>query len=328
MTTDHVDFTPRGPVHVERPDDLDEYWADALAYLERTTPDADFVRDETMSGDGVDVYDLTYASAGGIRVAAWYTVPADAAPGDDLPGVLLIPGYISDPTVAKSWSLRGYAVLSVAPRGKVRARDHIDPGYPGLLVDGATDARSATYRDFYLDVVRGLDLLAARPEVDAARIGVHGSSQGGGLAVAAAALRPELVRCISAGAPYLCGIMSSVRLTLTYPYQEIREYLHVHPEQLDALERAYAYLDVLNISDRVVCPAQVYIGLGDDVCPPETGFALVERLANVEQFLTYEDCAHGAGLPWVSDEIDAFLDRHLGPAAAVAREHDLIGSNA
>ncbi|RWZ64424.1 hypothetical protein ELQ92_06555 [Labedella populi] len=328
MPSDTARFTPRGPVDVDRPDDLDAFWNEALAYLEHTAPAAAFVLDETMSGDGVDVFAVTYSSAGGVRVGAWYTLPEGAAPDADLPGILLIPGYISDPTVAKSWSLRGYAVLSVAPRGKVRARDQIDPGYPGLLVDGANDARSATYLGFYLDVVRGLDLLADRDEVDRTRIGVHGSSQGGGLAVATAALRPDLVRCISAGAPYLCGIMSSVRLTLTYPYQEIREYLHIHPEQRTALETAYSYLDVLNISERVACPAQVYIGLGDDVCPPETGFALVERLPHVEQFLTYQGCAHGAGLPWVNEEIDAFLERHLSPSPAAAREHDLIGGNA
>ncbi|MFS0853243.1 acetylxylan esterase [Microbacterium sp. 179-I 3D4 NHS] len=318
----------RGPVAVERPDDFDEFWRDSLTYLDRTPAAATYTRDEILSGDGVDVYDVRYDSAGGVRVAAWLTVPEGAEQVASLPGILLIPGYISDPTVAKSWSLRGYAVMSVAPRGKVRALDHVNPGYPGLLVDGVTDPYSATYRSFYLDVVRGLDLLEQLDVVDAARIGVHGSSQGGGLAVMLGALRPDSVACLSAGAPYLCGIMDSARLTLTYPYQEIREYLSVHPERFAAVDRTYAYLDVLNLADRVVCPAQVYIGMGDDVCPPETAYELVDRIPGDVEFLTYDGCAHGAGLPWVSAEIDAFLDAHLHPSAVAQREHDQIGSNA
>jgi cephalosporin-C deacetylase len=329
MTVQEVQPNPnRGPVHVERPDDLAEYWETALAYLDTTPANATITRDDFLSGDGVDVFDVRYDSAGGVRVAAWLTVPAEAEDPDSIPGILLIPGYISDPTVAKSWSLRGYAVMSVAPRGKVRALDQVNPGYPGLLVDGATDPYAATYRSFYLDVVRGLDLLEGLEVVDSSRIGVHGSSQGGGLAVMLGALRPETVTCLSAGAPYLVGIMDSARLTLTYPYQEIREYLSVHPEHFADLDRTYSYLDVLNLADRVVCPSQVYIGMGDDVCPPETAYALVDALPGEVEFLTYDGCAHGAGLPWVSAEIDRFLDAHLRPAAAIAREYDQVGSNA
>lgn len=329
MTVTQVLPNPdRGPVRVQRPDDLAEFWDDSLAYLSETPANATFTRDDFMSGDGVDVFDVRYDSAGGVRVAAWLTVPEGRSDAGSLPAILLIPGYISDPTVAKSWSLRGYVVMSVAPRGKVRALDQVNSGYPGLLVDGVTDPYSATYRSFYLDVVRGLDLLAELEIVDPRRLGVHGSSQGGGLAVMLGALRPEKVACLSAGAPYLVGIMDSARLTLTYPYQEIREYLSQHPERFADLDRTYAYLDVLNLADRVTCPSQVYIGMGDDVCPPETAYALVEAMPGEVEFLTYDGCAHGAGLPWVSVEIDRFLDTHLHPVSALAREHDQIGSNA
>ncbi|RKT31621.1 cephalosporin-C deacetylase [Microbacterium sp. AG1240] len=317
----------RHPVEVPMPADFDDYWAEAEAYLDREAPDAQRVAFPERSGDGVEVAEVLFTSAGGLRISGWYTYPSGAERGS-LPGLLLIPGYISDPPIAKSWAVAGYAVLSIAPRGKVRSRDVVDPGYPGLLVDGIADPRSATYRDFYLDTVRAFDVLRSMPEVDEDRVGVHGSSQGGGLAVAVAALRPDEVRCVSAGAPYLCGIMDSVRLTRTYPYQEIRELLHVHPELTDTIARSYAYLDCINLAPRVAAPTQIYIGLQDDVCPPETAYALADAMTSPVEFLAYEGCAHNAGLPWVASRIDSFLAEHLRPNSAAEREADRSGSNA
>lgn len=318
----------RAPITVDRPTDFAAFWATALDELDTIDADTLITRRADLSTPSVDVFDVRYTSVGGVRVAAWLTVPTATPASGGHPAILLIPGYISDPTVAKAWSLRGYAVLSVAPRGKLRAMDPVNPGYPGLLVHDIVDPGAATYRGFYLDTVRGFDILAGHDDVDATRIGVHGSSQGGGLGVVVAALRPDSVACLSAGAPYLCGILDSARLTLTYPYQEVREYLHEHPEQFALVERGFSYLDVLNLADRVTCPTQVYLGLRDDVCPPETGFALADALPVNVELHAYEGSGHDAGLPWIATEIDEFLDRHLRPAGTAAREADRAGSNA
>jgi cephalosporin-C deacetylase len=319
----------RSTVTVDRPDDFDEYWTAGLAELAAVDASLSFIRRSDLSTPHVDVFDVRYTGTGEVRVAAWYTTPTGDAPPTGWPALLLIPGYISDPVVAKSWSLRGYAVFSVAARGKLRAMDQVNPGYPGLLVDNIADPLAYTYRAFYLDTVRGFDILTALPEVDSARVGVHGSSQGGGLGVAIAALRPGAVACLSAGAPYMCGIMDSVRMTLTYPYQEIREYLTVHPDHYALVERTASYVDVLNLAAQVTCPTQVYIGLRDDVCPPESGYALVEALPGEVEFHAYPGAGHDAGLPAVADEIDRFLATHLQPAGGSAqREADSSRSNA
>ena len=48
----------------------------------------------------------------------------------------------------------------------------------------------ALYAGAFMDCIRGVDFLASRPEVDAARLAVTGGSQGGGLAFATATSRP------------------------------------------------------------------------------------------------------------------------------------------
>lgn len=156
--------------------------------------------------------DVRYTSYQGLRVAAWYTTPRHGtAP---YPALVTIPGYISEPDVPRRWSELGYAALAVAPRGKLHSNAVFNPGYPGLLTDNIVDHHTYGYRGFYLDVVR-VDVLLEQSEVDANRIGLQGSSQGGGLGISTAVLRPEAIACVSAGAPYL------TRLTRSYPYEEI-----------------------------------------------------------------------------------------------------------
>jgi cephalosporin-C deacetylase len=61
----------------------------------------------------------------------------------------------------------------------------------------------------------------------------------------------------------------------------------------------------------------VYLGLADDVCPPETGLAVYEALGTPERRLhTYPGRGHLAGLPGVTAEIEAFLAGHLTPEVA------------
>lgn len=137
------------------------------------------------------------------------------------PALLIVPGYISEPTLPKSWAKMGYATVGVAPRGKLRSNARYNPGYPGLLVDNIVDRNTYSYRGFYIDACRAVDFILTRPEVDGTRIGVHGSSQGGALTSTTAALRRDVIICGAAGPPYLCGFMDAASLTHSWPYQEI-----------------------------------------------------------------------------------------------------------
>src|SRR2546428_5266274 len=71
--------------------------------------------------------------------------------------------------------------------------------------------------------------------------------------------------------------MDAVALTHTYPYQEIDDYVRLHPESRADVETTVAYFDGINFADRITCPIIVNIGLQDNVCPPETGYTLFER---------------------------------------------------
>jgi cephalosporin-C deacetylase len=216
-----------------------------------------------------------------------------------------------DPPIPKDWARKGYATLSVAPRGKLRSMRQFNPGYPNLLTHNIVDRHTYAYRGFYVDAWRGVDVLMSRPEVDPARLGVTGNSQGGGLAITTAAMRSE-IRAAAAGAPYLCGFMDAIELTHTYPYEEINDYLRLHPERRAEVEATVAYFDGINFADRIACPIIVNIGLQDNVCPPETGQRLFERIGAADKRLyPYDGHGHEAGRVRHGAIVDRFFARHL-----------------
>lgn len=295
-----------------RPEDFDSFWQRTLKAAQETSLSARFKRDRMRSTRSVEVFDVRFTSYGDLRIAAWYCKPTGSGP---FPGLLIVPGYVSEPKLPKDYAAMGYATLSVAPRGKLRSNDVFNPGYPGLLTNNIEDAENYGYRGFYMDAVRAFDTLAARPEVDKTRIGVHGSSQGGALTLLVAALRRNKVAAAAAGAPYLCSMMDAASLTNSYPYQEINDYLRLNPERTNAVKNTLALYDIHNFAPSISCPIIVNVGLRDDVCPPETGFALFGEIGSEhKRMYPYEDCAHDAGSSaGHTDIVNEFLAEQLRP---------------
>ncbi len=303
-------------VNVQRPDDFDAFWESLLVEADQIPLEPELILLPERSDDDVDVFEIRYSSIDNLRIAGWYARPKANRIAGPYPGLLIVPGYISEPKIPKTWARMGYAAVGAAPRGKLRSNQHFNPGYPGLLTHNIIDRNTYSYRGFYIDAVRAIDFLQSRPEVDASRIGVHGSSQGGALTIAAAALRPDAVTCGAAGAPYLCGFMDAASLTHTYPYEEINEYLRTYPDLREQVTETVAYFDGLNMASRITCPMMIYLGGSDDVCPPETGYALRRALRHTEvEFVVSDRCAHEAGERQVTPLVKAFLAKHLSPAS-------------
>ena len=179
------------------------------------------------------------------------------------------------------------------------------------------DRHTYAYRGFYVDTWRGIDVLLSRPEVDATRIGVTGQQPG---------RRPDHHApppCgpRSAPRPPACptsvAYLDAIELTHTYPYEEINDYLRLHPEVGPAVEETLAYFDGINFADRITCPIIVNIGLQDNVCPPETGYALFDRIGAADKRLyPYDGHGHDAG----RSQHGAIVDRVLRASISCRRE--------
>jgi cephalosporin-C deacetylase len=296
---------------MRKPADFEAFWQGIMRQAETIPLASEVVPDPLRTSDDIEVFQVFYDSLEQVRIAAWYCRPSRRA--ERSPAILFLPGYQMDPPIPKEWARKGYIGLSVAPRGKLRSMRQFNPGYPNLLTHNIVDRHTYAYRGFYVDTWRGIDFLLSRPEVDPTCIGVTGTSQGGGLTICTAAMRPE-VRAAAAGAPYLCGFMDAIELTHTYPYEEINDYLRQHPDSRPAVQDTLAYFDGINFAEHITCPIIINIGLQDNVCPPETGYALFNRIGATDKRLyTYDGHGHDAGRSQHSAIIDRFFAQHLSP---------------
>jgi cephalosporin-C deacetylase len=294
---------------VTKPTDFEAFWQGVVQQAQAIPLAAEVVPDPLRTSGDIEVFQVFYDSLDHVRIAAWYCRPAQRA--ERAPAILFLPGYQMDPPIPKEWARKGYIALSVAPRGKLRSNRQFNPGYPNLLTYNLVDRHTYAYRGFYVDAWRGIDFLLSRPEVDPSRIGVTGASQGGGLTICTAAMRPE-IRAAAAGAPYLCGFLDAIALTHTYPYEEINDYLRQYPERRTAVEETLAYFDGLNFAAQIRCPIIVNIGLQDNVCPPETGYALFNMIAAPDKRLyPYDGHGHDAGRYLHNAIVDRFFAQHL-----------------
>lgn len=296
---------------VFKPTDFDDFW-DAIETEARAIPlNATLTPVPLRSTAQVEVFEVHYDSLDNVRIAGWYCLPRHRP--QPLPAMVVYPGYISEPTLPKAHAAKGYAAFGAAPRGKLRSNRQFNPGYPGLLAHNIIDRHTYGYKGFYVDAWRVIDFLNTRPEVDSSRIGIRGGSQGGALTLLTAAMRPQ-VAAASAGAPYLAGVIDAIELTHTYPYQEINDYLRLHPESRAAIAETWSYYDCHNFADKIQCPILVNIGLQDNVCPPETGYALFERIASTEKKLyAYDGYAHDANSFTHEAIVEAFFQEKLQP---------------
>lgn len=113
-----------------------------------------------------------------------------------VPAILFVCGHSADgkgsavyQTAMRGLAMRGFAVLAIDPVGQGERHQFLDvPGFPvnpcmehnilgkQMLLNGDWFGSWRTY-----DAVRGMDYLLTRPEIDPARVGVHGNSGGGTL---------------------------------------------------------------------------------------------------------------------------------------------------
>jgi cephalosporin-C deacetylase len=274
-----------------RPDGFETFWADTRAELEKLPLSLELERSALRSTPDVDTYEVTYTSLTGAHVFAWLCVPNGDGP---YPGLAIYPGYSGAPLVPRAWAKLGYVALQVSPRGHPKSDVDFDPGFPGLMTSGIDEPRSYAYRGLYCDAWRAIDVLLARPEVDKARIGVTGGSQGGALSLIAGAGRPE-VRAIAADVPFLTSIRDALKLSSSYPYEEVKDYLRLQPTYEERALATLDHVDTVNFADQIKAPTLLSIGLRDDICPPQTGYALYNRLSCPRELRVYPDGAHEGG---------------------------------
>ena len=272
----------------DEPDDLDEFWGATLDRARTVTPLIDLAPVRTGLSL-VDTWDVTFAGHDGAPIRAWYLRPSGV--GSDLPVVVEYIGYgggRSTPIEHLLWPSAGYGHLVMDTRGQGGSwgsgggtPDPVGsgPAAPGSMTRGIEAPATSYLTRLMTDAARAVDTARTLPGADG-RVAVTGNSQGGGLAIAAGGLVPD-VDAVMANVPFLCQIRRAMDLTDADPYQEIVRYLAVNRHREAEVENTLRYLDVVHLGRRARADALFSVALRDMTCPPSTVFAAFNHYAGL-----------------------------------------------
>ena len=291
------------------PADFDAFWSGTLEASRQAWAPPRFEPVDSPLRT-IDALDVTFSGYMGQPIKGWLLAPR-SIPGP-LPTVVEYQGYGGGRGQVPewlSWASMGYAHFVVDSRGQGghgRAGDTSDieptgtgPQAPGVMTRGIMDPSTYYYRRLIADAALAVDAARTHPLVDQERIVVSGASQGGGLALAAAALARPAAAIVDV--PFLCHFRRALEVTDELPYDEIRRFLRVHRGAEETVFATLEYIDGRNFAARASAPALFSVGLEDKVTPPSTIFAAYNDYAGPKDIRVWPLSGHEA----------AGVDQHL-----------------
>jgi cephalosporin-C deacetylase len=214
-----------------------------------------------------------------------------------------------------AYAAEGFCVATLDCRGQGGLSEDVG-GVKGNTLRGHIirglddpDPRKLLFRQVFLDAAQLARIVLELPEVDPARVGATGASQGGGLTLACAALEPR-VRLAAPVYPFLCDYQRVWEIDQAKDaYDELRAYFRIldpRHEREAAVFTKLGYIDVQHLAPRIKGEVLMFTALMDTICPPSTQFAAYNKITAPRNVVLYPDYAHEY-LPGAGDRIFSFL---------------------
>ncbi len=288
-----------------RPADFDAYWDEALRELAATDPRAELIPNPTLRAPGVECFDLWFTGVGGARIYAKYLRPTAAARGAKIaPAVLQFHGYTGnsgDWSGKLGYAASGFCVAAMDCRGQGGLSEDkggvLGTSHNGHIIRGLDDPdpRKLLFRQIFLDTAQLARVVMSLPEVDAARVGAMGGSQGGALTIACAALEPRIKRAAPVF-PFLADYKRVWEMDLAKDaYAELKTFFrHFDPrhEREEAIFTKLGYIDLQFLAPRIRADVRMFTSLMDTICPPSTQFAIYNKITAKKDMKIYPDFGH------------------------------------
>jgi len=187
------------------------------------------------------------------------------------------------------------------------------------MTRGITTPEDYYYTRMFTDAALAVDAaleLAGAPGAPGPRAGlaVSGASQGGGLALAAAALHGDEIAVCHADVPFLCDIQRAITLAPHAPYTEIPEFLAENVALVDVALDTLRYVDCVLLARRITEASLLSVGLMDDICPPSTVFAAYNEITAAKDIAVYPYSGHRVPRAHAERQL-RHLKEHLPPSA-------------
>lgn len=281
------------------------FWKTTRAQLDQVKPNFRMTLLKEKSGSVRDLYQVTMQSFGNVTIEGFYAVPK--VPGK-YPVIISYMGYGSDPWLPGGDDNPDFAefVLSTRGQGIQKASNT----YGDWILHGLDSKENYYYRGAFMDLVRAIDFVISRPEVDPEKIVAEGGSQGGAFTLAACAL-DHRIKAAAPTIPFLSDYPDYFKIA-PWPASAFVGYLKEHPEKSwDEIYPLLSFFDVKNLAPMIRCPILMAAGLQDDVCPPHTNFAAYNQVTSEKKWYVFPDQGHSVPQNW-NDIRMAFFREKLG----------------
>ena len=305
--------------------DFDDYWATAKEQLDAIDMNAQLTELPTKSTDKRKIYLVELQSVPDspdgdpVIVRGYYAEPQD---GQKHPVILHFYGY--DSQNATSWppcpggNDSEYAEFFFSIRGQMlnnRAAANRVPDGKGDFVNiygdwfaynfGVKDGYY--YRGAFMDCVQAVRFMATRETSDMTQLFAEGSSQGGALSYATAALSDYPFTAIAPCVAFL-GDFPDYFNIVGWPAETAKANKgSMTDEEMYAF---LSYFDTKNLATRISCAVIACSGLQDGTCPPHTNLAPYNNLQTEDkEMYYYPEMGHEIPADWNKKIMNFFKER-------------------
>lgn len=282
--------------------DFEEFWDMNLAELAKIAPNYQLTLLPDVSTADYDMYLVEMNSFGNELIRGYYS---KSKKNGQHPVIIEYMGYGSEPYYPnRSWDGYSYFVLSI--RGQALNKPY---NKYGTWVNYGLDSQyNYYYRGAFMDVVRAIDFVCSRAEIDATRIGVKGGSQGGALSFVAAAL-DKRITVAAPNIPFLSDYPDYFSIA-PWPKKDIEIYMKDNPGTTwEEILRVLSYFDIKNFAPWIECPLIMGIGVQDNVCPPHINFAAYNQVLSEKRWMAFPEFAHSVGKAYYEESQKFFREK-------------------
>lgn len=296
----------------QEPKDFDDFWKKALDEARQIDLNPTKVLLPERCTKDVNVYEISYHNnRWGSKMYGVLSVPVK--PGK-YPALLRVPGAGVRPYSGDTYTATGKCiVLEIGIHGvPVTMEQKVYDDLANAALNGYWNTnlenpdRNA-YKRVVTGAVKGVDMIASLDEWDGKTLGVTGSSQGGFLSLAVAAL-DKRVTFLAAVHDAMCDYEAELHgVAGGWPH-------YFYHAKMNAITKARLegarYYDGVNFARRITVPGWYSFGYNDEVVPPTSSYGLYNSVKAPKTLSLYQMTGHF----WYQeqwDEWQEFLTNHL-----------------
>lgn len=296
----------------QEPNDFDDFWKKALDEARQIDLNPTKVLLPERCTKDVNVYEISYHNnRWGSKMYGILSIPVK--PGK-YPALLRVPGAGVRPYSGDTYTATGKCiVLEIGIHGvPVTMEQKVYDDLANAALNGYWDTnlenpdRNA-YKRVVTGAVKGVDMIASLDEWDGKTLGVTGSSQGGFLSLAVAAL-DKRVTFLAAVHDAMCDYEAELHgVAGGWPH-------YFYHAKMNAITKARLegarYYDGVNFARRITVPGWYSFGYNDEVVPPTSSYGLYNSVKAPKTLSLYQMTGHF----WYQeqwDEWQEFLTNHL-----------------